>query len=118
MFCLFIFDNEYLIIKIISNITTIIDMIILFIGKVNSISIPPEIDLYTKYDNIIPIGIPINSDFNPYKMLSSLIILLNSLSVIPIDFNIANSLLLKFMLVVIVLNIFVIPIKDITVIKP
>ena len=51
-------------------------------------------------------------------MLSNLIILLNSFFVIPIDFNMANSFFLKFIFVVIVLNMFVIPINVITAINP
>ena len=51
-------------------------------------------------------------------MLSNLIILLNSFFVIPIDLSIANSFFLKFIFVVIVLKMFVIPIKVITPINP
>ena len=66
----------------------------------------------------IPRGIPINNDLKQVIILSKNIILFYSLLVIPTLFNIANSLLRRNTLVVIVLNILVIPISAITVINP
>ena len=118
MFCLFILFNEYFIVKPTIINTNIIAIIIDFSGNIYPKSSPFAIPLYIQYEPIKPSGIPINRDFNPYKMLSNLIILLNSFVVIPTDFKFANSLLLNIIFVVIVLNIFVTPIKVITAINP
>lgn len=80
--------------------------------------IPIFIDKYIMYDKNIPIGIPINNELKQVIILSKNIILFYSLLVIPTLFNIANSLLRRNTLVVIVLNILVIPISAITVINP
>ena len=74
--------------------------------------------IQNKYDSPIPIGIPIIKDLVQQKKLSRKIILLNSLDVIPTLFKVANSLLLNEILVVIVLNILVTPIKAMTIINP
>lgn len=119
IFCLLILLSEYFIITSISTITDKILINIPVIGRLYiTLLIPIFIDKYIMYDKNIPIGIPINNDLEQVIILSKNIILLNSLLVIPTLFNIANSLLRRNILVVIVLNILVIPISEITVINP
>lgn len=119
IFCLLILLSEYFIITSISTITDKILINIPVIGRLYiTLLIPIFIDKYIMYDKNIPIGIPINNDLKQVIILSKNIILLNSLLVIPTLFSIANSLLRRNILVVIVLNILVIPISEITVINP
>lgn len=119
IFCLLILLSEYFIITSISTITDKILINIPVIGRLYiTLLIPIFIDKYIMYDKNIPIGIPINNDLEQVIILSKNIILLNSLLVIPTLFSIANSLLRRNILVVIVLNILVIPISAITVINP
>lgn len=119
IFCLLILLSEYFIITSISTITDKILINIPVIGRLYiTLLIPIFIDKYIMYDKNIPIGIPINNDLKQVIILSKNIILLNSLLVIPTLFSIANSLLRRNILVVIVLNILVIPISAITVINP
>lgn len=119
IFCLLILLSEYFIITSISTITDKILINIQVIGRLYiTLLIPIFIDKYIMYDKNIPIGIPINNDLEQVIILSKNIILLNSLLVIPTLFSIANSLLRRNILVVIVLNILVIPISEITVINP
>ena len=118
MFCLFILFSEYFIVSPTIINTNITEIIIACHGIINPKSIEFVNDLNISYEPKSPIGIPISNDFAPYIMLSNFIILLNSFVVIPIDFSIANSLLLNIIFVVIVLKIFVTPIKVITVINP
>ena len=118
IFCLSIFDIEYFIIHAIKVNTATIEINIAPIGNSNEDIMFPVKELCSKYESPIPIGIPNTNALTPMKTLSNLIILLNSLVVIPIDFKLANSLLLSSIFVVIVLNIFVIPIREITIINP
>ena len=118
MFCLLILFNEYFIVIPTMINTNTIEIIIGTIGKLYPKSVSNANALYIKYEPNIPRGMPIINAFNPYIILSNLIILLNSFFVIPIDLSIANSLLLSIIFVVIVLKMFVTPIKLITVINP
>ena len=65
MFCLFILFNENLIIDQTSTNTAIIENKITFIGNIYANSTPLLNALNIKYDNSIPIGIPIINDLLP-----------------------------------------------------
>ena len=119
IFCLLTFEIEYFIISHTATNTTAMLIKIAFHGNTKLIGALP-IENAEKIANTPrpPRGIPIIKDFMPYIRLSRRIIRLNSFFVIPIDLSDANSLLLNCILVEIVLKIFVIPISEITPMKP
>ncbi len=67
--------------------------------------------------NIVAVGKLYIIVFKPINILSNPIILLNSFDVMPIDLKIANSCFLNSILVIIVLNIVVKSMRDITTIN-